>query len=705
MRWRFEKVRPELNYFVQKTGTVCPNFAAVLGVGVKRQSKERRFFTHFRPLFLSWLMLACFSVKGADDTTNDLTALSLEELGQIRVTTVYGVSGYIQKTKDAPSSVTIIDSDEIKKYGWRTMADILQSASGFYVSYDRDYNYLGVRGFDRVGDYNSRVLMLVDGHRINDDVYGSASIGTEFPLDVDVIDHIEIARGPCFSTFGNNADFAVINVITKRGRDFDGGEASVEGGSYDTYKGRFSFGKRFQNEMELMFSGTFYNSEGHDQLYYPEFNTPTNNVNNGITKGTDSSQYYNFISTFSYRDLTIQGVYGSREKQVPTASYGTTFNSTQEKTVDEQAYVDALYSHEFENDWVCSARLYFDQYHYDGHYPYEPVMNYDYGDGKKWGAKLQATKKFFDRHTFLVGAEIQDNFQQDQGNYDITPRTVYLDDHHSSWNWALHGQADIAILTNVILSTGVRYDHYDTFGDTVNPRVGLIVRPFPTTTLKLLYGTAFRAPNAYELYYAEVDAKVNPSLQPEKTTTYQGVWEQDLPQNLHFNATAYYYVIDDLISLTTDPNDGKFVFENIDKVNAKGLEFGLEGTRPSGLRGRLSYSLQKAEDGKTGEELGNSPHHLAKLNLIVPLYRDRLFSGLELQYVSDVKTLQRNTVSDYFLVNLTLFSQKLVKGLDISASIYNLFDERYSNPGSIENLQDRIQQDGRTFRVKLTYRF
>ena len=57
------------------------------------------------------------------------------------------------------------------------------------------------------------------------------------------------------------------------------------------------------------------------------------------------------------------------------------------------------------------------------------------------------------------------------------------------------------------------------------------------------------------------------------------------------------------------------------------------------------------------------------------------------------------------LSTLTLFSQNLLKGLDLSASVYNLLDKNYSDPSTPFHVQNVIQQDGRTFRVKLTYRF
>jgi outer membrane receptor protein involved in Fe transport len=143
----------------------------------------------------------------------DAMDLSPEELKTVHV---YTASMYLQSDREAPSSVTIVTADQIRKFGYRTLAEILNSVRGFYVSYDRNYNYVGVFGFSRPGDYNDRFLLLVDGHRMNDNVYGQALIGTEFPLDIDLIDRVEVVRGPSSSLYGASAFFSVINVITKQ---------------------------------------------------------------------------------------------------------------------------------------------------------------------------------------------------------------------------------------------------------------------------------------------------------------------------------------------------------------------------------------------------------------------------------------------------------------------------------------------------------
>jgi iron complex outermembrane receptor protein len=165
----------------------------------------------------------------------DLMSMQIEDLARVQV---YSASRHLEDARKAPSSVSIITAEEIRKYGWRTLGDALRTLRGFYTSYDRQYTYLGVRGFMRPGDYNSRVLLLVNGHRLNENVYGSAPIGAEFPLDLDLVDHIEVVRGPGSSLFGTNAVFAVINVITREPAMEKGAEVSGDTGSSLNRTGR-----------------------------------------------------------------------------------------------------------------------------------------------------------------------------------------------------------------------------------------------------------------------------------------------------------------------------------------------------------------------------------------------------------------------------------------------------------------------------------
>jgi iron complex outermembrane receptor protein len=131
----------------------------------------------------------------------------------------------------------------------------------------------------------------------------------------------------------------------------------------------------------------------------------------------------------------------------------------------------------------------------------------------------------------------------------------------------------------------------------------------------------------------------------------------------------------------------------------------LDGRWESGLRAGTSYAYVDAEDATTGATLANSPHHLAKFNLVAPLVEETLFAGLEVQYNSESKTLAGGTADDFVLTNLTLTYTHPSHNLELAAGVYNLFDVDYGYPGFGEHTQDVIEQDGRMFRIQMTYRF
>jgi outer membrane receptor for ferrienterochelin and colicins len=620
------------------------------------------------------------------------------------IPSVYGASKYEQKMTEAPSLISIVTSAEIKKYGYRTLADILRSLPGFYVTYDRNYSYLGTRGFNRPGDYNSRVLLLIDGHRINDNVYDSMYVGSEFILDVDLIDRVEVIRGPGSSIYGNNAFFAVIYVITRKGRELRGVEVSGNGGSYETYKGRLTYGDKFKNGLEIISSGSFSRSEGHRRLYFQEFDHPVTNF--GDAEKADHDRFYNLFTTLSFHDFTLQGAYVNRNKSIPTASFETDFNNPFNRTTDKRGYLDLKYEHLFDNQIAVLARLYYDRYECNGTYITGGVSNKDFALSDWWGTELRLMKTLFRFHKVTLGGEYVDNLRQNQLNYDEVPYALYLDDKKNTRDWAIYIQDEFTILKNLIFDAGVRYDHFETFGGTTNPRLGLIYNPFEKTVLKLLYGSAFRAPNSYELYYDDkLELKSNPNLKPESIETYEFIYEQYIGNHLRGTSSIFYSKIKDLIAQTIDPHDGLLVFRNIGRVEVRGAELQLEGKRPSGLEGRISYTFQQTRDNNTGKPLTNSPTHLVKFNLIVPLMKEKLFLGVEEQYTSHRKTLAGNEADAFYITNLTLFSRKLIKGLEASASVYNLFDQKYGDPVGAEFRQDTIRQDGRNYRLKLTYSF
>ena len=665
---------------------------------------------------LAFALAPAFSAEIAPAAKTDLTEMPLEALMQMDVPKVVGASKYEQKTTEAPASVTVVSNEEIKRYGYRTLADILESAQGFYVSYDHNYSFLGVRGMS-LGDFNSRVLVLVDGHRINSSVTDGAYIETAFILDVDLIDRVEIIRGPGSALYGNNAFFAVINVLTRPASQLNGLEASGEYGEYNTYKARASFGKAFTNGVNMLLSGTYYHSDGVGDIFFRPFDTPAQN--HGDASDKDGDWYASTFGSLGYSDFTLEGAFIHREKYNPTAQYYTTFNDSRLKTTDERGYAALKYAHSFPEIVDVSARVSYDRSYYKIGYPFStvdpsgtvqtPLAFYQETDIGDWfTAELQFNKRVWDRHVLTVGSEYRDDFNLDQSTVDgHTGKPVPGGSNHETrQSYGVFAQGDFELRTNLHFSGGVRWDQYGDYDPKVNPRLALIYEPFEKSTIKAIYGTAFRAPNFWELTYSGFQ-----NLKPEEITGYELVYEQGIGRYLRGSVSGFYNEMDNLIVFESG------TYTNFD-AEAKGLEVALEGKWPGGTMARASYTLESTHNRSSSLDLPDSPDHLVKFNLSVPVWEQKIFAGVEFQYTSSRDsfhnttdangqplTVMGQTASGFAVVNLTLFSRNLLKNLEFSASVYNLLDKQYSDPATHFHKQDLIPQNGRSFRVKLTYRF
>jgi iron complex outermembrane receptor protein len=651
--------------------------------------------------------------SAAADEPPHLEELSLEQLMEMTVTTVYGASLYRQSTSDAPASVTIVTAEEIKRYGWRTLADVLRAVRSFHVTDDRVYSFVGVRGLQRPGDFNSRVLVQLDGHPTNENLYGGALIGKDNLIDLALVDRIEIIRGPGSSLYGTNAFFGVVNIVTRRGRDLGGAEIAGEAGTHETFAGRLSYGRRYGNVLELLLSGARFDSEGVERLYVPAFDAPE--TNNGIAEDADGEDDADLFLKLAKGGLTLEGAYSNREKTAPSAPYGTVFNTDRTWVKDVRAFLELRYDGKIGGRGDLAASVFYDSYRYRANYLYdyapaeEPaflVDNRDEGDGRWWGARSHLIYPAGNQ-TLTVGGEFLRHERQDQKNYDTDPNFIYFDDARDSVNWGVFLQDEIRLGRLVILNLGVRYDRYDTFGGTVNPRAALIYHPREATSVKLLYGTAFRAPNNYELYFNSVGLyKANPELDPERITTYEAIVEQRIGSSWQLSVGGFHYRIRDVINLVADPADGLFVYENAGEVKASGAEIELSGRWDGGVQAVASYSYQEVRDPRTDRFVVNSPRHLAKARAQAPLVREKLLLGAEVQYLSARKTVTDDAVGAYTLVNATLSTGKdLFRNLELSLSAFNLFDASFADPTADDFVADRIAQDGRTFLARATVHF
>lgn len=630
-----------------------------------------------------------------------LTEMPFETLLEMQV---YSASKFEQKISEAPSVATVITAEEIRAYGWRTLADALNSIRGLYVTNDRNYNYVGARGFLRPGDYNSRFLLLVDGYRVNDVVYDQAPIGSDFILDLELISRIEYIPGPGSSVYGSNAFFGVINVISKPAMEVSGTRVNVEAGSFGARSAGFRHGWEIDGGMRFLLSASRSVIRGQD-LYYSEFDTPV--TNHGIARRLDYDRSSRLLFKTELGNMTLSVMHAERNKGIPTASFEQAFNAPDSHTVDTQSAIKLGYHTPLNDKTRLSWQAFIGRHDYVGSYVYDvpPVtVMRDGGQARWWGGEVKLVSTALDRHKFVVGAEYQRDARRDQTNHDLDPYRLNLDDRRTGYRAGLFAQDEFALRPDLLLNAGLRYDRMPAAGSNLSPRVALVWQTTPDTTVKAIMGSAFRAPNAYELYYevaGEGGQKANPHLRPEKIRSSELALEHQFSENARATISVFRNDVTHLISQVTDP-DGLLVFRNIDQVTAHGVELGFEKIWSGDARLRSSYSWQRSKDEMTGLAPVNSPGHLAKLNFSKRVAPD-LRAALEVNYVSKRSTKAGSTAA-YWLGNGTLL-YSLAKNTEASVSIYNLFDRRYADPGSGEHLQDSIEQDGRSMRIKLSHRF
>lgn len=652
---------------------------------------------------LTLLAVPAWAGQDPQPTSPALGGKSLSELMAVTVESVYGASKHEQRVTDAPSSVTIITAEDIVTFGWRTLADVMTNVRGFHITNDRNYAYIGARGFGRPSDYNNRTLLLVDGHRFNDNVYDSASIGTEFSLGLDLVERIEIIRGPGSALYGGSAFFAVINVITRRGGAVAPLELNVEAGTLGSYGGRVTTGWTRPNvEALLSVAGT--TSHGVSELYYPELDTDA--THGGLSLDDDGDRTASIFGTVTIKDVTIQGLFGTREKHLPTGSYGVTFDDERNRTVDARGWIDVSRGFTVGSTKI-SARASYDRMNYEGTYVYDDgaTVNRDFGRGDWVTAEVMASRAIGSRTTLTVGTEYRGNLVQDQWAFDEpAPDELLVDAAYSSHQWALYSQAEIAIHPKLTATIGGRYDRWSLVGGEGRPRLGLVVTPTVNTAVKLLYGGAYRAPNLYELVYNGVGSRPPLHLDPESLETTEAVFERYFGGRLRVTATAFVTDITNLIGQTLEP-DGLLSFANQDRARAKGAEMEAETRSSTGLLLRGSVVFQRVRDEASGVELTNAPRHLGVINVAVPLVGRRMTLAMDANYVGSRLTRSGDELDGVWVMNTNAVWRRRESGLTASIGIANLLNTAYSHPVGAEFVQEAIEQNGRTLLAKLAVKF
>jgi iron complex outermembrane receptor protein len=635
----------------------------------------------------------------------------------------------------APAIATIITADEIKNMGARNIMDVLKMVPGIGISINEFGRYMfEVRGIRTAT--SEKILVMIDGHRLNESYTGSALANIYNDLPVENIKQIEVVRGPGSALYGANAFVAVINIITKNADDIKGVDVSATGGSFDTKKFNLLAGSSYE-KLKVSGSIDYLNTNG-PKLVIDKDRFAGQSYTKAPGRTDLSLEKTDVFLKASYGNLTFRGQYVGKDRG---AYIGNAYALTDENFIAYKNLWNELnYSQKITNDLSANLKIYFDQFEQDAKVELFPEgftsTAGTFPDGafaqailknRTLGTEMQFEYEPFEDNHLIIGGLYENIRQFDvkmYANYD--PRTTTASllplgsfqevTYWANFNrdarrevWAAFIQDEWGIRDNLNITAGARYDHYSEFGDTVNPRVGVVWGIRDNMDVKLLYGQAFRAPSFVELYNANNPTVVgNINLKPEKIRTYEAGVGYRVTDEFRIEADYFSSLVDDLIARDATVSPARYA--NKGGARVTGIEIDFIGQYTSSNYWKLSYAYQEPKDRDTKQRLADVPSKRANASLNYELSKyinshiDVLWTGSRPRASGDT----RGKTPAYTTVDLTLIGKNIRKDLEIKASVYNLFDKRYKDPdtsGSSKLIPNDFPREGISALVTVSYKF
>ena len=618
---------------------------------------------------------------------------------------VEAASLHEQTLHEVPASVTVITQEDIRRFGYRTLGEALSRARGFYSTNDRIYQYIGVRGFSLPGDYNTRFLVMLNGHYLTENVYSSNGFfGQDFGLDMDLVKRIEIIRGPSSALYGSNGIFATINIVTRSPIDHERAKLSTETGSFGEKKMFVAGAANLGRGANLLVSGSMFNNRGPD-LYYPEYDAPETGF--GRTVKADGRRGYHTFTNLVWRDWNITAYFNDDVKLTPISWGDFLFGDRGNRISDSRNFVEAAWSRQVGQSGRLRWRVYYDQYRYHGDYRYAGedgvgvVENRDGAYADSLGTQISYAFPIWRNGGLTVGMETSTDIRNLQTNFDAAQEYLHVD--RKNTGYGAFAQLEQRLSAHWTGYLGLRYDGERYTPSSASPRLALVYQPSAEASYKFLYGKAFRSPSPYELLYDCAGLNIaNPDLRPETAHTWEFAAERHLRRGLTMMLSAYHYLIRGLIEQVA-LSDYASQFRNVSSVRATGVEADLAGKPARWLEAGAILALQRLRSSATGEAPLNSPGHVANLRLAAPLGRKLLLSA-STQHLGARSTVGGGRVAAAWVTEATISTTSLHRHFDLVAGARNLFDRRYYDVIALNSPVDRMRQDGRTLFVKLIWK-
>ena len=639
----------------------------------------------------------------------------------------------LTRAQDAPASITIVTGDEIRGFGYTTLAEALQPVRGLYTTYDRDYATLGVRGFSSPGVYNSRVLVLSDGHIMNESSLDQGYIGHDFDVDLSDVERIEVVRGPGSVLYGSAAFFAVVNVVHKTPAAGIHGEAGGLAGSFGESSGHA--GIAVANDT----SYAWFRASGLNMIGDALFVNPGNSAQ--VAQNLDNERAGHVDLRAHAGEFTFLATYNDRHKDLPTAAFDTIFGAPGTYTHDQRGFLELQWNHPLGSGWAFEARASYDGERYNGQWQYTGVALGNFGSdlsSEDWGtAELRVRLPELSGHRIFIGGEVQDRWEVDL-NAIVPAGTGNPFTHWSNFNdgtglaqpglpnaeLVVSGYAgdDWTIGPRAQLDVAVRIDAYhDNFAPgfngsdpspAVNPRVALLLQPYEAGHTKLMFGRAYRYPGFYERYYNDggISQLAASNLKPESVYTGELEHTHQLSDEVSLVVAGYLSQMNDVIFIGAPARQPEVSqYQNSpDAVQAAGGEAEVRWQAGPGFLFSAWYAYSRVV--LQGLKIPNSPQNTGALRVLLPLVRSTLSASTELRYGGPRQSFANpgqasQIIGESLLWNLGISGEYTRSrfGLRYGAFVDNLLDQKPLEPAGpeISFPAHAIPQYGRTVRLQI----
>jgi outer membrane cobalamin receptor len=624
--------------------------------------------------------------------------LSIDEVLR---TSVYAVSRRPQLVRESPGVVTVITREKILASGARDLIDVLSLVPGVWFGVDVQ----GVVGIGFRGNWaaEGKVLLLVDGHEMNELMYAAVPWGNHFP--VDHIERIEFIRGPGSTVYGGFAELAVINVVTRGGRQLGGASASATWGQFvggDGAVARRSLGLQVgdvHGDLAWSVSGLLGDGIRSTGTYVD----PSGNAYSLADNAELDPQYV--AAAAAWRGLSFHVLYDDVHH---TTRDGFGEDAGRATALDFESLHASL-----QYEWRVGERLMVrPRLDYGRQTPWkDPDVTSDFYYDKtvaRARAGLSGSWDPRDDINVLVGGELTRDRGALNGRMLTGLQTTFGDAYSVDYtNVAGYAQGTASHrIANV--TVGVRAEQHSQFGGSLVARAG-VTKVARRVHVKLLAARAFRAP-------AVENINTNPDLVPELTTAFEAEAGYQVSSHAFVSANLFDVTIGDPIVYTVETVDGMDVeaYANLDRAGTRGGEIELKvrydwGHVDASASASTAASKNRVDlydvPGKEGPLLG-LPQLKATVSAAVRVWRTLTIAPTAI-YVSrryEMGTDAAFAHDPALLLNaFARYADLGVRGLDLGIGVYNTLDADYRFVQPYAGGHPSLPAPGREVTVRVAY--